>query len=64
MRWLTMTNTQRWHAHHGAAGTGRLYRGRHKSFPVQSDEHLLTVCRYVEGNAVAQPECGLFPKFP
>ena len=24
-----------------------------KSFPVQSDEHLLTVCRYVERNAAA-----------
>ena len=22
MRWLTMTHTQRWHAHHGTAGTG------------------------------------------
>jgi putative transposase len=47
-----MTHTQRWHAHHGTAGTGHLYQGRYKSFPVQSDEHLLTVCRYVERNAL------------
>jgi putative transposase len=52
MRWLTMTHTQRWHAHHRTAGTGHLYQGRFKSFPVQSDEHLLTVCRYVERNAL------------
>jgi hypothetical protein len=31
-------------------GTGPLYQGRFKSFPVQQDEHLLTVCRYVERN--------------
>jgi putative transposase len=52
MRWLTMTHTQRWHAHHRTAGTGHLYQGRFKSFPVQSDEHFLTVCRYVERNAL------------
>ena len=52
VRWQTMTHTQRWHSHHGTAGTGHLYRGRYKSFPVQADEHLLTVCRYVEQNAL------------
>ena len=29
---------------------GPLYRGRYKSFPVQTDGHFLTVCRYVERN--------------
>ena len=48
MRWLTMTHTQRWHAHRHSAGSGHLYQGRFKSFPVQDDGHLLTVCRYVE----------------
>jgi putative transposase len=48
--WLTLTHTQRWHAHHRSAGTGHLYQGRFKSFPIQADEHLLTVCRYVERN--------------
>jgi putative transposase len=52
MRWLTVTHTQRWHAYHGTAGSGHLYQGRFKSFPVQSDEHFLTVCRYVERNAL------------
>jgi len=50
MRWLTMTHTQRWHAQHRTAGTGHLYQGRFKSFPVQADDHFLTVCRYVERN--------------
>ena len=52
MRWLTMTHTQRWHAHRHSAGTGHLYQGRFKSFPVQDDGHLHTVCRYVERNAL------------
>lgn len=52
MRLLTVTHTQRWHAAHRTAGTGPLYQGRFKSFPVQRDEHLLTVLRYVERNAV------------
>ena len=52
LRWITVTHTQRWHAHHGSAGTGPVYQGRFKSFPVQTDEHFLTVVRYVERNAV------------
>ena len=52
MRWLTMTHTQRWHAHRRSAGTGHLYQGRFKSFPVQDDGHFLTLCRYVERNAL------------
>ncbi len=52
MRSLTQTHAQRWHAHHGTAGTGHLYQGRYRSFPVQLDEHFLTLCRYVERNAL------------
>jgi putative transposase len=52
MRWLTMTRTRRWHAYHRTAGTCHLDQGRFKSFPVQSDDHFLTVCRYVERNAL------------
>ena len=52
MRWLTVTHTQRWHAHHHTAGTGPIYQGRFKSFPVQSDSHFLVVTRYVERNAL------------
>ena len=51
MRWLTVTHTQRWHANHHTAGSGPIYQGRFKSFPVQSDDHLLSVARYLERNA-------------
>ena len=50
-QWLGLTHTQRYNAHYQTAGEGHLYQGRYKSFPVQSDEHLLSVCRYVERNA-------------
>jgi REP-associated tyrosine transposase len=52
LRWLTHTHTQRWHAHYGTAGTGHLYQGRFKSFPIEVDDHLYTVLRYVERNAL------------
>ncbi len=52
MRWITVTHTQRWHTYHHTAGTGPVYQGRFKSFPVQTDEHFLTVARYVERNAL------------
>ena len=52
LRWLTHTHTQRWHAHYHTAGTGHLYQGRFKAFPVQEDDHLYTVVRYAERNAL------------
>ena len=52
LRWITVTHTQRWHAHHHSAGTGPVYQGRFKSFPVQTDDHFLAVARYVERNAL------------
>ncbi|MCE9525031.1 MAG: transposase [Planctomycetales bacterium] len=52
MGWVTLTHTQRWHAHRGSAGTGHVYQGRFKSFPVQEDEHFYSVGRYVERNAL------------
>ena len=50
--WVTMTHTQRYHAHNKTTGYGHVYQGRYKSFPVQDDEHFHTVCRYVERNAL------------
>lgn len=64
LHWLTLTHTMRWHAHYHNSGTGPLYQGRFKSFPVQEDEHLLTVCRYVERNplrAQLAPRAELWP---
>jgi putative transposase len=53
MRLVTLTHTQRRHAHCATAGTGHLYQGRFKSFVVQGDAHFLTVSRYVEANALS-----------
>jgi putative transposase len=49
-RWMTHTHTMRWHAHYHTSGTGHLYQGRYRSFPVEEDEHFYTLCRYVERN--------------
>lgn len=57
MQWLTVTHSHRWHAHRQTAGTGPVYQGRFKSFPVQTDRHFLTVARYVERNAVRATLC-------
>src|SRR5688572_4722146 len=48
--WITLTHTQRYHAHRQTAGAGHLYQGRFKSFPCQSNQYFLTLCRYVERN--------------
>ncbi len=50
LRWVTNTHTQRYHAHYHTSGTGHIYQGRFKSFPIQSDPHLLIALRYVERN--------------
>ena len=52
MRWITATHTMRYHAHYHSSGEGHVYQGRFKSFPIQDDDPFLTVCRYVERNAL------------
>src|SRR5262245_42971573 len=52
LRWLTHTHTMRWHTHYQTAGTGHVYQGRFKAFPVEEDDHLYTLLRYVERNAL------------
>lgn len=51
-RWLTLTHTQRYHAARKTIGGGHLYQGRFKSFLVSTDEYFLTLCRYIERNAL------------
>jgi len=51
--WLTLTHTQRWPAHRHSQGSGHVYQGRFKSFPVQNEEHFFTACRYVARNALS-----------
>jgi putative transposase len=50
IRWLTHTHTMRWHAHYHSGGSGHLYQGRFKAFPVAEDAHFYQVVRYVERN--------------
>ena len=52
LRWVTATHTMRSHAQYQTSGEGHVYQGRFKSFPIQDDSHFLTVCRYVERNAL------------
>ena len=47
---LTTTHVRRWHLYRQSVGTGHLYQGTYKSFPIQDDEHFIAVCRYVEQN--------------
>jgi putative transposase len=52
MAWVTVTHARRHHMHYPNPGSGHLYQGRYKSFPVQSDEHFLAVARYIHSNPV------------
>jgi putative transposase len=58
MQWMTVTHSKRWHKWRGTTGTGHVYQGPFKAFPVQDDAHFLRVCRYVERNAF---RAGLVP---
>ncbi|MCA9141073.1 MAG: transposase [Planctomycetales bacterium] len=51
--WVSATHTLRYHAHYQNQGGGHVYQGPFKSFPVADDSHFLTVCRYVERNALS-----------
>ena len=50
MQRLTLTHARRWQEHRHQHGTGHVYQGRYKSFPIERDEHLLAVLRYGERN--------------
>ena len=45
------------------AGSGHLSQGRFQSFPVPSDEHCLTVCRYVERKGLRANLVGVSQRF-
>jgi putative transposase len=48
MQWVQTTHVRRYHEHYHTSG--HVWQGRFKAFPIQADEHLLTVLRYVERN--------------
>jgi putative transposase len=48
MQWLMTTHVRRYLKHY--AHSGHVWQGRFKAFPIQDDNHLITVVRYVERN--------------
>jgi REP-associated tyrosine transposase len=48
MQWVLTTHVRRYHQHFH--GSGHVWQGRFKAFPIQQDEHLLAVLRYVKRN--------------
>jgi putative transposase len=48
MHWLMTTHVRRYQGRHRSSG--HVWQGRFKAFPIQEDEHLLTVLRYIERN--------------
>ena len=50
MQWWMTSHVRRYHRHYRS--TGHVWQGRFKSFPIQQDDHLLTVLRYVVRNPV------------
>ena len=50
MQWITTSHVRRYHRQYDSSG--HVWQDRFKSFPIQSDGHLLTVMRYVERNPV------------
>jgi len=53
MQWLMTSHVRRYHRHYHSSG--HVWQGRFKAFPIEEDEHLLTVMRYVERNPVRAP---------
>lgn len=50
MQWLLTSHVRRYHRWHES--NGHVWQGRFKAFPIEQDEHLLTVLRYIERNPV------------
>ena len=48
---ITPTRTLRFHAQTQSVGYDRVYLGRYKSLPVESDRHFQTRARYLKRNA-------------
>jgi putative transposase len=50
MQWLLTAHVRRYHQHYHSSG--HVWQGRFKAFPIQEDDHLLAVLRYIERNPV------------
>lgn len=50
MHWISNRHVRLFHRRNRTLGGGHIYQGRYKSFPIQNEEYLHTVLRYVEAN--------------
>jgi putative transposase len=57
MQWLLTAHVHGYRQRY--RGSGHVWQGRFKAFPIEQDEHLRTVLRYVERNPV---RAGLTPR--
>jgi putative transposase len=57
MQWLLTAHVRRYHRHYGSSG--HVWQGRFKAFPIQQDDHLLSVLRYVERNPARAKSLGI-----
>ncbi len=48
MQWLMTSHVRRYHQHYHTSG--HVWQGRYKSFPIEADDHLYIVLRYIERN--------------
>ncbi len=48
MQWLTTAHVRRYHRHYHSSG--HVWQDRYKSFPIEADDHLTLVLRYIERN--------------
>lgn len=62
MQWLMTSHVRRYHRHHGTSG--HVWQGRFKSFPIQADDHLHAVLRYVERNPLRAGLVGAAQDWP
>jgi putative transposase len=62
MQWLLTSHVRRYHSRYHSSG--HVWEGRFKSFPIQQDQHLLTVIRYIESNPLRAGLVGRAQKWP
>jgi len=62
MQWLMTSHVRRYHRHYHSSG--HVWQGRFKAFPIEEDEHLWTVLRYVERNALRASLVGRAEAWP
>jgi len=50
MHWVLITHVRRYHQHYHTSG--HIWQGRFEAFPIEEDEHSLTILRHAETNPV------------